>query len=526
MLKRFLFVLLLLGFVISVPYEVSAAPKKETRKERRERRRREREEKRKQRQQKNTQQSKPPQKKKRSSKQDTQPAKQPQPKKIIPTLEEKLTPAQVERKIQTIRRRIETAPEDRISTKNKKVLLDVFDDMVQTQMGRYIFEKAHPDLNFKIGHMPPGYNGVYGDGDHCITFAHRVFENIQKAKTPEQKLYQKLYIAHVTAHEATHSIQHTNNMTDCSNMSLEERVTLHKVSEIHSILFENIVRYQIGNLPKHRHMLPETPEYRSPEETEPGKVSVVPMHLFYKELKEAKMATGVDEKTAERFARTKFVETFWQNNGQTPIHVGNKTVMPATSRVAEVMQNWNATYNLDSFRQIVGDKRPSHQAMTDIGINKTIQRFVNAMDICTPVSFFRDPKTTSFKMQTSKRFVGYYNGIKNLELDVLTTGYVTKAYDQGLLFCFLINTIHKQEAQKDGFHTEYHEGTSKKRATYTYKNGKMNGIYREYDTQGNQIMEIPVTDDKSKGKGWILENGVRVQKYFHPRGIANISKQD
>ncbi len=36
MLKRFLFVLLLLGFVISVPYEVSAAPKKETSKERRE----------------------------------------------------------------------------------------------------------------------------------------------------------------------------------------------------------------------------------------------------------------------------------------------------------------------------------------------------------------------------------------------------------------------------------------------------------------------------------------------------------
>ena len=52
MLKRFLFVLLLLGFVISVPYELDAAPKKETSKERRERRRREREEKRKQRQQK------------------------------------------------------------------------------------------------------------------------------------------------------------------------------------------------------------------------------------------------------------------------------------------------------------------------------------------------------------------------------------------------------------------------------------------------------------------------------------------
>ena len=146
MLKRFLFVLLLLGFVISVPYEVSAAPKKETSKERRERRRREREEKRKQRQQKNTQQSKHPQKKKRSSKQDTQPAKQPQRKKIIPTFEENLSPAQVTRKIQTIRKRIETAPENIISNKDKPFLLEIFDEVAQTQMGRYIFEKTHPNL--------------------------------------------------------------------------------------------------------------------------------------------------------------------------------------------------------------------------------------------------------------------------------------------------------------------------------------------------------------------------------------------
>ena len=123
MLKRFLFVLLLLGFVISVPYEVSAAPKKETKKERRERLKREREErKRQQTQPKNIQQQ--------QNKSQKPPQKQPLEKKITPTLEEKLTPAQVNQKIQTIRRRIETAPENTIPVKDKKVLLDVFDDMV------------------------------------------------------------------------------------------------------------------------------------------------------------------------------------------------------------------------------------------------------------------------------------------------------------------------------------------------------------------------------------------------------------
>lgn len=502
MLKRFLFVLLLLGFVISVPYEVSAAPKKETRKERRERQKREEE--------------------RRKKRQKTPPQK----KKITPTFEEKLTPAQVNRKIQTIRRRIETAPEDRISTKNKKVLLDVFDDMAQTQIGRYIFEKAHPDLNFKIKHMPPGYNGVYGGGDHCITFSHRVFEDIQKAKTPEQKLYQKLYIAHVTAHEATHSIQFVNNMNDSHNMSFEEIVTINKLFELHSILNETIVRYQIGNLPKHRHMLPNTPEYRSPKETEPGKVSLVPMHLFYKELKEAKMATGVDEKTAERFARTKFVESFWQNNGKTPIQVGNKTVLPTTSRVAEVMRNWNLSYTSDGFERLPHNSQVHHRATTGIAVSKGIKRFIHTMDIDTPASFFRDPKTTSFKMPSSKKIIGYVDGIKNYEMDQLTTCRVSKISSNGQVYFVVVRTTNTKDAQKDGTRTDYHEGTKVKRATYTYKNGKMNGIYREYDTQGVQTMEMPVVNDIPTGEGWILENGTRSRKSFSNRMVSRLKRRD
>ena len=240
---------------------------------------------------------------KRQNKRQQQQSRQQNRKTVKPTLEENLSPAQVNRKIQTIRKRIVTAPESTIPAKYKEALLDVFDDMAQTQMGRYIFEKAHPDLNFKIDHMPPGYNGVYGGGDHCITFAHRVFEDIQKAKTPEQKLYQKLYIAHVTAHEATHSIQFVNNMNDNHNMSFEEIVTINKLFELNSILNETIVRYQIGNLPKHLHLMPSS--HKRCRENIPGKTNLVPMHLFFRELKEAKTATGVDEKNSRTFCSDK-----------------------------------------------------------------------------------------------------------------------------------------------------------------------------------------------------------------------------
>ena len=50
----------------------------------------------------------------------------------------------------------------------------------------------------------------------------------------------------------------------------------------------------------------------------------------------------------------------------------------------------------------------------------------------------------------------------------------------------------------------------------------MNGVYREYDNLGQQIMEVPVVNDKSDGEGWILENGVRRRKRFHPNGVSHM----
>ena len=240
MLKRLLFACLTLLFFISVPCESFAAPRKESRKERRER------------------------KKKRKNDKVQRPVKQ----KITPTLEEKLTPKQVQQKIRTIRHRIETAPENLISAKDKPILLEVFDDIVQTPMGRYTFEKAHPDLTFRVKPTGEGVNGSYSYRARCVNLGRRIFEDIHKATTPEKRFYEKLYIAHVIAHETTHSIQHSNNMNNRSNMSVEEAVTIHKLLELNAILNQTIVRYQIGNLPEYRHMIPDKP-YASEAEAEP-----------------------------------------------------------------------------------------------------------------------------------------------------------------------------------------------------------------------------------------------------------------
>ncbi|MBO7332193.1 MAG: hypothetical protein J6U64_00830 [Alphaproteobacteria bacterium] len=75
--------------------------------------------------------------------------------------------------------------------------------MAKTQMGRYIFEKAHPDLNFRIKQMGHATNGSYGYGNRCVALANMIFEQIRNAKTPDEKLSKQLYLAHVITHETT-----------------------------------------------------------------------------------------------------------------------------------------------------------------------------------------------------------------------------------------------------------------------------------------------------------------------------------
>ena len=474
-IKRLLFALLALTWVISVPCEVSAAPRKETREERRER------------------------KKKRTNDKVQRPVKQ----KITPTLEEELTPKQVQQKIKTIRRRIETAPESVFPAKDKRVFLEVFDDMAKTQMGRYIFEKAHPDLNFRIKQMGHATNGSYGNGSRCLNLASGIFEQIRNAKTPDEKLSNQLWLAHVIAHEATHSIQHVNNMNDKSNMSFEETIVINKVFELNSILNQTVVRYQVANLLKYR------------ASAESGKLQIVPMHRFYKDLFDAYKTTGLTDDRAHRAARTKFVETFWQNNGAIHIFIGDRKIIPCE----EVIDNWQSSYSSVGFCRLVGNKTP--QPMRNRGIESKLRRFTIAMNIDTLPAFFRNPETTPFKMETSKRMITYFNGAKMHEFDALAAGVINKGYKNGKLWFILIDTTHPEIASENRSFTDYHEGTRTPKATYSYKNGKMNGIYREYDQQGRQIMEVPVRDNQIDGDGWIIENGKKVNKTFRNEYVYN-----
>ena len=473
-IKQLLFALLALTFFISVPYDVFAAPRKETKKERRERReRRERARRKKQ---------------------------QPKKKAPKPTLEEELTPKQIQQKIKIIRRRIETAPENVISARDKAIILEAFDDIIQTPMGRYTFEKAHPNLNFRVKEMSSSAD--YGYGSQRVSISKRDFEEIRKAKTPAERSKWMIRLSGTLIHETTHSIQHINNMNNRDNMSFEEKITINKLFELHSALHEEVSRYQMANLPKYRPMAQQ------------GKIEFTPLHRFYGELFEAYKATGMTEERAHRSARTKFVETCWRNNPNTPIQIGDRTIRPTTSNASESIESWNISYNFLEFRQTANPDIPYREAMRDRGIERQLNRFIRVMDIDLSPSFFRNPKTTAFNIPSSRRLVGYLDGIRNRELDAIATGVFSKGYENGTLSYINIDTNRNRVSTGTRNYTEYYVGTRIRKSTYTYINGKMNGIYREYDRQGRQILEIPVENDKAHGEGWSLENGRRVIKKF------------
>ena len=414
----------------------------------------------------------------------------------VRTLEENLSPNQVNEKIAMIRRRIVNNSE--MDQRHKQILLEVFDDVAQTSMGRWIFEKAHPDLNFTVKKLGAGYSGIYGSRSKTITLSEKIFERIMTAKDSCDRIDKKLWLAHAIAHESTHSVQGTNRMNYPQGISFPEQITMNKVFELHSLLNENIVRFQVGNLPKYR------------DDVQSGRVRMVPMHKFYYELRTAKLEEGVSEAAADRFARTKFVETFWSNNGKTPVSVGSKKVMPPDG----VMINWNTTYNLVPFRGRCLEKNAQvHYSMQNRGIEQDLKRFTDAMKIDTKPSFFVNPETTSFKMPSTQRLIGYMDGLKKTEMDALAIGYIIKVYKDEKLWKVVIDSRNVKAASVPS-HTETFEETGTVRASYSCSGGKMNGVYREFNKQGEQILEMSVKDNFVEGDAWVIENGQRVQKRF------------
>ena len=137
------------------------------------------------------------------------------------------------------------------------------------------------------------------------------------------------------------------------------------------------------------------------------------------------------------------------------------------------------------------------------GIRPIVQKFVALMGIDLKPEFFTSPEHSPFRLN-ERRFISYVDGIKDAEKEQLVIGTFSKAYINGQLVNARVMFSKKNQA-RNGTHRVDLEGEG--HATYTVRNGKMNGPYREYDAQGQQILEIPMSDNKAQGVGWQRRDG-------------------
>ena len=369
-----------------------------------------------------------------------------------------------------------------INKTNKESLTEALNLLSQTERGKWILSRLPKGINFEINSSLSPASGMYFDGARKLWLNQNMFDYISNAKTPVERQRWLLNLVSTLSHELTHGCQHNLSMCQRDGLSASDYTIMNKLIEVHAILEARSVRNQVLDLPS----------FRKVKEGRPKD--------FLIRIAERKQKEGFSLKAAERFARTEFIKAFWRNKPTQPIKIGSDLFfLPGT-------EVWNNSYNNVSFVNILGD-RPQYYKERGNSIENQLRRTAAIMEVDISSDFFKDEKAFRYD---HGRLVGYLDGIRNQEIDYLTIGQIGKRYENNYLRRIDLTITHPQ----DGQITDYWYGTKRVRATYTVRNKQLEGVYKEYDYNGNQVAEIPFEKGKANGIGWVMQNGEKTAKRF------------
>ncbi len=366
-----------------------------------------------------------------------------------------------EQKLAHFKRQISRTPNSEMTPEQKRLYIECLDMLASCPRGLCIIQNAPSDLKFEVG----GANmGRYSNKTLYISADY--FRQMQ-TQTPENKQLIKYATVATIAHEMTHAIQMKEGINAQKGTELEEQFRLLKLNELHAYLEEMTVSHQLN--PKTDH--------------------------FYGLVVEEKKKEGSTQEQAERYARTQFVKKYWEASPSTPLQVNGINIYLGQN----TFRCWDGMYNNLSYWNAMNGYRPVPKR----GIRPIAQKFVDLMGIDLKPEFFTDSQHSPFRI-SERRFITYMDGITHAEMEQLTIGTLSKAYINGQITNVRI-MFPKENRATNGTHRIDLEGDGY--ATYTVRNGKMNGPYRQYDTQGQQILEIPMRDNKAQGIGWQRRDG-------------------
>jgi len=115
------------------------------------------------------------------------------------------------------------------------------------------------------------------------------------------------------------------------------------------------------------------------------------------------------------------------------------------------------------------------------------------------------------------------NKMYDVALTSMSKAVVHKVYDRKKLIYFLVSPKGFRDIPDMDVSDHPVSGDQKILAKYSLKNRKVNGIYREFDKNGQQIMEIPIVNNRASGSGWYIDDrNIRLEATFKKGAIIEL----
>ena len=385
-----------------------------------------------------------------------------------------------------------------LSPEHKEAISLCLKELSKTQTGRYIFRNIPETIKTRI--MPSG-SGVLGSyGGKTLSIAEGLFKNILNPKSEPKKRKAMLFLTAVIAHELTHATQHHLKIGFASNAHPEDRATMRKFREMHSLLEQAYATKELLELPFF-------------EEVKKERAKNGELDFFPARAEQLQIKAGMSPEKARRFARTELVRSYWSNTPGTPVKIGNNTLYSSfVGPSLHTSESWNNTYNAYTFKWSGG--RNIHNAQKN-SIHAELKKILHVIGLDLTPEFIMERKSFRFEQE---RLIGYLDGIKQSEITSLgTKGTITKYFDNKKL----VQIKHNID-ETDGEHKGYFQDKTTLKAIYEIKDKKLSGKYREYNRQKQQVMEISFQAGKPHGTGWVLKNRKKTQIEFR-NGILIIN---
>ena len=368
-----------------------------------------------------------------------------------------------------------------LQDKHKQIIRECITAISKTQTGKNVLQQIPKGISFKV--VP---QSELGNAGGCYILEKNEIHLSEDDFKGDFSVTSHINLSSTITHELTHAAQKAlgfyPNAQDISNP--DDYVILRHFNELHALLEEETIRTELFN------------HYDLNQPTL--------INLF----KNIAIQKGYSQEQARTFARTEFARIFWSNTLENPEY---KKLMIQPMRPTRWIIFYTDNLLNNMYYYIKASVYHSISEEKHLDLKYEIQKRLDITGIELSPDFILQKK--SFKLENFS-LTGFWEKEKFIEVNVLNfqndisskekLDYISKLFKNNTPIHI---SAYITQRHRDNFYVSYFPNSSTPRTTYTIKDNFLEGIYKEYDSEGRQIAHIPFIKGIPHGKGWIIENG-------------------